>query len=439
MTFTIRRHRKADSERAKGPSSNRALVLTVAALAVVVLGLTRFVLAQPEVERPTARAATTMEIVASLQAQVESNPGNLSAWQQLGTAYIQAATETGNPSHYSRAATAFDEATALDPGNPDTAIGIAVLALARHDFELALKTAADLVRDDPFNFQGLLVLVDAEIELGQYEGAAINLQQLLDLKPALPALSRTSYLRELHGDLLGAEQAMIQALTAGSRSPFDLAVTTTLLGDLYLKRGDLEQADERYLEAQGLAPDLMTAGIGRAQTAAAAGRFDVAAGLLTEVVDRFPEPAAVTLLGDVLRAQGRTEEADQVFARVGVVADLQRAAGAIVDLELAQFMADHGDPDQAVALARTAYERGSTILAAQVLAWSLHQSGDSEAALPFAKEAIRLGTADASLLLQAAAISLANGDHSLAEDLRSRASGLDPWFLVLHPELDQSN
>ena len=96
----------------------------------------------------------------------------------------------------------------------------------------------ELIGQDPFNSQALLVLVDAEIELGKYEEAAIDLQRLLDLKPALPALSRTSYLRELHGDLRGAEEAMIQALTAGSRSNFDLAVTTTLLGDLYLKRGE---------------------------------------------------------------------------------------------------------------------------------------------------------------------------------------------------------
>ena len=58
--------------------------------------------------------------------------------------------------------------------------------------------------------------------LGQYEEAAFDLQRLLDLKPALPALSRTSYLRELHGDLRGAEEAMIQALTAGSRSELSI-------------------------------------------------------------------------------------------------------------------------------------------------------------------------------------------------------------------------
>ena len=436
MTFTIRASRNADSERAKGPSPNRALVLIIASLAVVALGLSRFALARPEADQPPTAPPTTVDLVASFETQVASDPGNLSAWQQLGTAYLQAATETGNPSFYSRAATAFDEATALDPGNLNTVTGNALLALARHDFELASETATELISDDPFSSQGLLILVDAEIELGKYDQAAIHLQQLLDLKPALPALSRTSYLRELHGDLAGAEQAMIQALTAGSRSRFDLAVTTTLLGDLYLKGGQLERADERYLEAQDLAPDLVTAGIGRARVAIAGGHLDFAADLLEKVVQRFPEPGALTLLGEVQMARGLPEDAGEAFETVEVIAELQREAGAVVDLELARFMADHGQPGQALVLARTAYETRPTVFAAQVLAWSLHRSGDSASALPYAIEALRFGTADASLLLQTAEIAVTNGDLRLAEVLRSRASVFDPWFSPLHPELD---
>ena len=144
--------------------------------------------------------------------------------------------------------------------------------------------------------------------------------------------------------------------------------------------------------------------------AIAEGRLDLAAELLGAVVERFPEPGALALLGDVLTAQGKAEEADDAFATVGVIADLQRATGAVVDLELARFMADHGNVEQALALARAAYEERPTVFAAQVLAWSLHKSGDSAAALPYSKESLRLGTADASLLLQAAAIAAATGD-----------------------------
>lgn len=228
---------------------------------------------------------------------------------------------------------------------------------------------------------------------------------------------------------------MIQALTAGSRSVFDRAVTTPLLGDLYFKQGQVARADQRYLEAQSMVPHLFTAGTGRARVAVANGDLDVAADLLNEVVNRFPEPGALTLLGEVLTALGEPDEGDQAFATVEVIADLQRAAGAVIDLELAHFLADHGDPDQAVQLAQIAYESRPSIKSAEVLAWSLYQSGDETRALEYASEAIRLGTADAGLLLRAAAIAAANGENDMAGQLRAQAAGLEPWFQVLHPEL----
>jgi tetratricopeptide (TPR) repeat protein len=402
---------------------------------VIGLGLARFAFTEPTVDESASAPATPGELVASLEAKIAGNPEDLSAWQQLAGALLQEATETGDPSKYSRAQSALEKARVLDPGNQDTIVGLGVLALSTHNFDVAAETARELVDADPFNSRGLLVLVDAEIELGRYEEAVLHLQQLLDLRPALPALTRTSYIRELHGDLVGAEQAMIQALTAGSRSVFDRAVTTTLLGDLYLKQGEVERADQRYAEAQGTVPNLVTAGTGRARVAIAAGHLDVAADLLDEVVNRFPEPGAMSLLGEVLTAQGKAEEGERAFATVEVIADLQRAAGAVVDLELARFHADHGDPSQAVELAQSVYEIRPTIAAAEVLGWSLYQSGDAAAALPFARESLRLGTADAGLLLHAAAIAAANGESETANQLRSQASGLDPWFQVLHPEL----
>ena len=117
MTFTIRGSRNADSERAERPSPNRALMLVIGSLVVVVLGLTRFVLATPQANSIPPAPASTAELVASLEAQVLSNPADLAAWQQLGSAYLRAATETGNPSFYLRSEAAFDEAEALDPGN----------------------------------------------------------------------------------------------------------------------------------------------------------------------------------------------------------------------------------------------------------------------------------------------------------------------------------
>jgi hypothetical protein len=85
----------------------------------------------------------------------------------------------------------------------------------------------------------------------------------------LAALSRTSYLRELHGDLEGAIEAMEQARLAGSGSVFDVALVTALSGNLMLSNGDLVGAETAFAEAERLAPDLSLAAVGRARLALA--------------------------------------------------------------------------------------------------------------------------------------------------------------------------
>jgi len=56
------------------------------------------------------------------------------------------------------------------------------------------------------------------VELGEYDRAIGLIQKMVDLKPQLSSYSRVSYLRELHGDIEGAIQAMSMALYSGSPS-----------------------------------------------------------------------------------------------------------------------------------------------------------------------------------------------------------------------------
>ncbi|HEY7564104.1 MAG TPA: hypothetical protein VIA81_04195, partial [Acidimicrobiia bacterium] len=150
-------------------------------------------------------------------------------------------------------------------------------------------------------------------------------------------------------------------------------------------------------------------------------------------VDRFPEPGALTLLGEVYAASGNEAAATNAFATVAAVADLQAAAGAIIDLEMARFLAEHGEAALALPRAQAAYDSRPTVLAAEVLGWVHHRLGHDQDALTLARESVRLGTPDASLLLHAAAIFEANGLITEAVELRSQAAGLDPWYRILHP------
>ena len=60
---------------------------------------------------------------------------------------------------------------------------------------------------------------------------------MIDRKPNLAGYARASYLRELHGDLAGAVEAMRLAVAAGGPAAENSAYVSALLGELERRRG----------------------------------------------------------------------------------------------------------------------------------------------------------------------------------------------------------
>ena len=110
--------------------------------------------------------------------------------------------------------------------------------------------------------------------------------------------------------------------------------------------------------------------------------------------------------------------------------------GVDTDLEMALFDADHGrDLPRAVARARDGFARYPSVKAADVLAWTLYQSGDYATAQEASREALRLGTEDALMLFHAGMIEARLGETTAAVDLLQRALRLNPHFSVRYAEL----
>ena len=383
------------------------------------------------VPRPEATSLAPPAQVAALERKVGDHPDNVSAWQQLGVAYTRDAIRTADPSLYGAATTAFDRADALEPGAADTLVGRGVLSLTLHRFDEALTLGEQAHRANPFDPDALAVMVDASVETGRYDAAATDLQALLDLRPGLAAFSRVSYLRELNGDVTGASEALSQAETAGSGATFDLASVISLEGDLAFNHGDLAGALRQYDRALALSPDVVLARIGRARVLAARGRLDDAIADLVELTERYPVATAVSLLGDLQAAAGRTHDAARSYDLVRTISTLQQASGAVTDLEMAVFEADHGGR-AAITLATAAYAARPTIYGADALAWALRQGGRSAEAVPYVEEALRLSTHDALLHFHAAAVYADVGADERARAELTVAFTVNPWFSFLH-------
>lgn len=414
------------------PPRTRSRPVVVLVVAVLVgLGLGRFVLAGPAVApvetAPVASAADLPARVAQLERAVAADPQDVRSLASLGSAYVARASQTGDATFYRLAQVALDRAERLRPGDPETLLSRGALALALHDFPRALDvgTRARAVRPD--SPVALGIVVDAQVELGRYDQARGTLEQLLERNPGLPALARTSYQRELSGDLDGAIEAM-RAAADGTNDPVSRAPVQTLLAGLLLQRGDVDAADAvlRQARAAGAAPP--AAGVQAARVLAVRGDLAGAVRILEELVAAQPVADALTLLRQLQDAAGLPADAEATAATVRSVAALQQAAGQIVDLEMSLFEATYGDPVRGLGLARAAYDvRPDNVFAADVLGWAALRSGDLPTARDAIGRAVRLGGRTPALRWHAAELAAADGDVAAARAHLAVVLAAAPW------------
>ena len=237
--------------------------------------------------------------------------------------------------------------------------GSAASSSASTTSRTALETARRAIDLAPRTAIARAIEVDALVELGRYDEADDAAAAMLALGSDLTTLSRVSYLAELHGQLDVAVTAMRAATKSEGVAPENLAFTHVQLGNLLVYSGDPRAAAEEYDRALELVP-------GHAPALAGQGRLAVADGRLDEAIDRFqqaadvvPLPEYVIALADAQAAAGRTDDAARSVDLARAEIQLFEATGVMVDLDLALFEADHGDPDRALAFAEAAY-RGDT-------------------------------------------------------------------------------
>src|SRR5258706_13710480 len=317
------------STRSRRPKSifGIGIVAVVAALAIG-----RFLTAGTDSGKVTASPAVASPeaTVSSLEQRVAAYPNDGAAWLALGRADLQEAIRTSDPGYYGRAQQALTTAHRLRPADETTIVSQGALALSMHDFAGALTLGTTARGLDRFDGDALRVPVGPSVELGHYDEAATFLQQLLDLRPNVAALARASYLRELHGDLPGAEAAMQEAAVAAAATPSQRATIETFLGELALGRGAVDESAAHYDNALRLVPGLVNAEVGRARTLVASGRMNDAITELTATAQRSPQPAVAALLGDLHMLSGHQREADNAFALVRANDELLVANGVVV-------------------------------------------------------------------------------------------------------------
>ena len=421
------------------------LVAAVIAIAAARAGHPRSSVAPPRSPAPAAPAPaplssglSTRQLIGRYTAELRAAPGQPRAYDNLALTELQMAREDGDPGWYTRANRLLQHARALAPTDALAIAGEGSLANSRHHFARGLALGTRALALDRGSAYALGVIVDANVELGRYPAARRALTAMLDAQPGLSAYSRASYLLELEGHTTAARRMLQAALAAGAPTGENAAWVQLYIGNLDFAHGQYAAAERAYRLATRMDHGFVHAEAALAKVDAARGRYAAAIRRYRGVVARYPLPAYVIALGEVYATAGQHAAAAREYALVRAEERLYIANGVNVDAELALFEADHGgNPADALARARAVAAVQHSVVADDVLGWTLFRAGHPRAALAAANRALRLHTQDASFLYHRGAIEAALGRRAAAlADLR-HALRLNPRFsLILAPRAE---
>lgn len=350
--------------------------------------------------------------IRQLQQKISNSQQPLPLIEQLGWRYVEKARTSFDPGFYKLAeqcATCLEAKQAARPkeNGATQSIRPAVLLLRGHvlhnlhRFKEAEPLARELSEKRGLAYDHAL-LGDVLLEQGRLDEAAAAYQKMMGLKPGLQAYIRAAQLRWLKGDLDNALKIARLAVRASSpNDPEAAAWVATKLALYSLQANDLAQAREACEETLQQLPNYAPALLARGRVLLAEGRTAAALPSLQQAAKLNPLPEYQWALADALRAEGRTDEAQQVETEL-------KAKGASEDQRtLALYLATRGENiEQAVRLTAEELKVRQDIFTLDAAAFALAKAGQTAEAWSLMQKALAEGTRDARLHFHAALIAL---------------------------------
>jgi tetratricopeptide (TPR) repeat protein len=367
-------------------------------------------------------------------ANLAANDKDFLSASNLATLYEGRARLSGDITDYGRAEEAANRSLQIEPRQLDVRALHARLALATHDFARALSEAASLDRTAPHQPAILAIMGDAQLELGDVDGAEARFHEIEQLSPGAAVqarLARVTFLRGDPADAVSQSEAAYGAAQAEGQAGPSLSWYAYLAGFQNLAAGRPDAAATWFDRALAAWPESHLALAGKARADAALGDVDAAMAGYRAAIAISPQPDSLTLLGDLLAQAGDTRGAAEQYATVHAIAQLQGSGGLIYNRQLALFEINHGDNvADALALAQRELTDRKDVYGYDTEAWALLANGRASDADAAMTTALALGTRDATMLYHAGEIALAVGDPARARNLLTEAlairGALDP-------------
>jgi tetratricopeptide (TPR) repeat protein len=377
----------------------------------------------------------TQQAVGGLLARLRDKPDDTKAQLLLAQAYMQEGRVTGDHPYYDMAAVKLlDEILRREPENFEALCCKASLSLTQHHFTEGLALAEQAVQLNPNNAFVYGLLCDANVELGRYPEAVRMADKMNTVRPDLRAYARVSYLREIHGDVPGAIEAMDMATKAGVGGLEQTEWSRITLGHLYETTGDLTRAEHQYQTALAARPGYAYALAGLGRVAKARHDYPAAIAHFLKARATVKDYAFADELTDLYRlnhepakANAMAREAIKMLATDAKEADENEQMGHYADRELAYAYLKTNEPDKALEHAKAEYERRpDNIDVQETLAWVHYKRGEYAAARKLITQARRTNSQNPTLLCRAGLIATKSGHAAEGQALIRQALAINP-------------
>ena len=175
------------------------------------------------------------------------NPSDIKSLLALTAQYIQEGRNTGNFNYYNEAALkCINAVLEKDAKNFEALTFKATILFSQHRFTDGLAIASQVQQLYPYNAYVYGLLVDGYVESGKYKDAIEAADKMISIRPDNRSYSRIAYLREIHGDIAGAIEAMKMAVDAGAPGDENTEWCRVQLGKLFEKTGKISEAKMHY-------------------------------------------------------------------------------------------------------------------------------------------------------------------------------------------------
>ena len=336
--------------------------------------------------------------------QVAAHPHDVQAINEVASASLRRARETGQATYLRQAADALAIGLRLEPANFQLQKTRIALLLATAHVTEAREQAAALNRQTPDDVMLYGYLAEAGIALGDYAEAERATQWMLNMRPNnVPGLLLGATLRQLYGDTEGAVDLLNLAFSETPPAEIEeLAFIANRIASVLLDSGKTTGAIGILDRAAQIFPGYPATLANQARVALAQQHPDAAVPLLRQALALTDAPDLAYQLAQAQRAAGQTADAlrTETDFRKLVAADSFRTPQISHDLVLL-LAASPATREEALVAAERETSTHHDVLSDDALGWALYVNGRYPEAGAALQNAIAVGIQSAEIFDQA--------------------------------------